>query len=99
MPTQKFHLAIKKAKWNGLNARITKSNTGLSSDERLLQLTVTVPDSLFQQPQLQAKIEVPDTAVNAPVITAEVLNNIQALVSQNLGVNLTISIVEPQKPE
>lgn len=99
MANQTFYLAIKKAKYGSLNGRITKKATALGSDERLIKLSISVPDSIFSTPQLAAKIEIPASAVNAPVIDSTVVSNIQELVKQNLGVEMKISIVEPFNPE
>lgn len=89
-----FYLAISPGKFSSLNARIQKKLPRMAANERCMKLTVTVPKALFGTPQLEAKITVPDTSVSAPVITPEVLNNIKQVMSQQLGVDMTISIVE-----
>lgn len=96
---QKFYLAIRPSKYYALNGRLFKTTPALYSSERLLQIEIAVPESLFQTPQLSAKIEVPENSVSSPVISIETVNNIRELVKQNLGVELTINIVEPKKEE
>jgi hypothetical protein len=64
------------------------------SGEVAIKVTVNVPDALFERPQLQARIVVPDSAVSKPVIDATVLDNIQQVLNQQLGLDIRVSLVE-----
>lgn len=69
----------------------------MPSNSVALKLNIHLPDSLFKKPQLQATIKIKDSDVSKPVINAEVLDNIKEAVSTQLGVDLTINVVEPEK--
>lgn len=91
------YIAVKKygsKHWPKYSARMTAGNPALSANEVAMRVTLELPDALFEKPQLQASIVVPDDAVAAPIIDATVLDNIKETLSQNLGVDLNIEIVE-----
>lgn len=91
---QTFHLVLKrKGNWS-LSARLTQKMPALKSDEVALSVAVKVPETLFTKPALRASITVPEGAVSRPIIDAGVVDNIRELVSQQLGVDLTIAVVD-----
>jgi len=51
---------------------------------------VSLPDELFSRPQLKFKIDIPKEAVPQKEINAEVAGNIQQLIKDNMGIQLTI---------
>ena len=75
--------------------RVTKNKPSLGADERVIRLELDIPDALFLQPQLCCKVTVPEDAVSRPEITAETVDNIKEVMSQELGVNMTIQVVDP----
>lgn len=95
MLEQVFFLALSPSgRWR-LSGRLTKSLPALKSGEIALSLTVRLPETLFKKPSLRASIEVPESAVSPPVINGEVVDNIREIVSQKLGVDLQISVIDP----
>jgi len=74
--------------------RVTTKEPKLGPRERTISVTLDLPDSLWDEPQLEATITVPEGKVSAPVIDAEVIDNIQEVISQKLGVSLEIAVVE-----
>ena len=79
--------------------RVTTKKPKLSPRERAISVTLDLPDSLWDEPQLEATITVPADKVSAPIIDANVMDNIQEVISQQLGVSLEISVVEPEPGE
>ena len=90
------YLIVKKPKgWSARpSARLTTKEPKLGPRERAISLTLDLPDSLWDEPQLEATITVPEDKVSAPMIDAEVVDNIQEVISQQLGVSLEIAVVE-----
>ena len=76
------------------SARLTVSSPALDSHEVAVKISLDIPDELFSRPQLQASIKVPNDSVSALVIEADVIDNIQEIVSKELGVDLNIALVE-----
>lgn len=96
--TAKFYIALSRKKqpsWE-LSARLSTKQPSLEAGERLMVLNFTVPAALFSTPQLEANVTVPESSVSAPVIKIDTINRIQEIVSQEMGVELKISLVEPK---
>ena len=87
------YLIVGKLPRQKASARLSVNKPALSSHEVAVRLSLSLPDELFSKPQLQASITVPKDAVSAPVIDAGVVDNIQEVVSKELGVDLSISVV------
>ena len=90
----KRYLIIGKKRNSKPSARLTVTPPALESHEVAVKLSLDVPEELFTKPQLEATIRVPADSVNSPVIEAEVIDNIQEIVSKQLGVDLSIGLVE-----
>ena len=90
-----FYLSLKKKGWAGLTGRLTKSATDLAAGEVSVKVSVQLPAALFDRPQLQASIIIPEGALSAPVIDATVLDNVREIIQQQLGIDLKIQLVEP----
>lgn len=73
--------------------RITKTMPGLDWDEIAVKLNLELPDELFIKPHLQADITIPADSVSPPHIEAETINDIEEVVSRELGVKLDLSII------
>ena len=93
MKIKRFLVIGKKPRQKAM-ARLSVNPPSMESHEVAIQLTIDVPDELFVKPQLSAQITVPKDAISPPVIDAEVVDNIQAVVSKELGVNLEIAVIE-----
>ena len=95
------YLIIKRKKpyWKDPGIRVTRKTPSLEPNERAVMVTLDIPDALWEEPQLRADIVVPKDAVSNPVIDAQVIENIQEAISQQLGVSLQIAVVEPDNDE
>lgn len=71
--------------------RLSVNYPSLDVYEIAIKLSVDVPDSLFRKPALQASIKVPDEAVSLAKVDCDVADNIKALVSEKLGIELNIT--------
>ena len=87
------YLVVGKCQHHKASARMTAKSPSLASNEVAVKLSLNIPDELFTKPQLQASITVPVSSVSAPVIDAEVIDNIQETISKTLGVDLSISVL------
>lgn len=55
-------------------------------------MTVRLPKTLFQRPQLHATIEIEDSKVSPARIDATVANNIAEAIKQSLGIDVKIAV-------
>lgn len=78
---------------------MTKESPALASNEVAIKVVLTLPDAIFDKPTFEAKIEVPNEAVSQPVITAEVIDNVQEIIKQNTGFEVKLEVVEKDKEE
>lgn len=76
--------------------RLMTSLPSLAPNEVAIRLEIELPDALFTKPSLEARVTVPDSAVTRPVVDAVVQENICAALQQQLGVELTIQVVEQE---
>lgn len=74
--------------------RVTKTSPALDFNEIAVKLDLELPDELFAKPRLEAKIAVPKEAVSAPVISAEVIDNVQDIIKQSTGFEVRLNLVE-----
>lgn len=95
MRKQKFYIALRPATYDGLRGRIGQSMPRLDAGEIALELNVEVPSALFQKPTLRASVAVPEDAVTAPTVSAEVLDNVRAVLEQQTGMRIEVALVEP----
>lgn len=86
-----------KHKWK-VNVKLASSLKGnMPANAVAIKLNLVLPDTIFDKPQLQATIKVRPEDIAKPVINAETLDNIKAVLNQNLGVEMSIKIVEDKK--
>lgn len=92
----KYLVITANRKWGGLDAKlISKLGTSaIPANAVVIKLNMELPAALFTKPQLEATIKVDERSVSKPVIDAEVLENITALMNKNLGIDMKISVVE-----
>jgi hypothetical protein len=93
---QAFYLCFRKKRrgWGQLHVRATDGLPNLESGEVSIRITADLPDVLFQKPMLEAEIKVPADEVGPTTIQAGVVDNIESIIRQNLGVDLKITIEE-----
>jgi hypothetical protein len=80
-----------------LNCRWAARSPALNAGEVAVAVNLRLPEALFKRPQLSACITVPEGAAPAPVINAEVVDNIRQVMQQQLGIDMTISVVENEE--
>lgn len=88
------YLIIGKKKYCKGSVRLSVNTPSIQSHEIAVKILLDVPDELFSKPRLEASISVPRDSVSAPVIEADVVNNIEEIISKELGVDLNISLIE-----
>ncbi|MVM33618.1 hypothetical protein GO755_26505 [Spirosoma sp. HMF4905] len=75
-----------------------KTKPGLNWDEIAISVSLNLPTSLFQKPQLNAVIDVPDTAIQPLTIETDVANNIQGAIEQATGYEVRLTLnTTPEK--
>lgn len=59
-----------------------------------IKLDLSLPKALFQKPQLTAKIELDADKCGENKIDADVIQNIEELIAENIGIEMKISQAE-----
>lgn len=77
--------------------RLTKKKPSTASDEIAVCLDIEIPDNLFIKPTLHASVSVPDGPPHGGIITADVADNIAAIIHQQTG--FSVSVTAPQESE
>jgi hypothetical protein len=76
--------------------RTVKSQPSLSYDEISISMNLNVPNRLFEKPLLHAEITVPESAATPKNIDVEMTDNIQAAIEEATGLQVKLSIVDPE---
>lgn len=94
-----FYLVAARAErpWRSLALRMTRKKPSLDPGEVAIRVRLELPEALFARPALEATISVPADQVNRPTINAAVVENIREVLQQQLGVDLSIQLVEPER--
>ncbi len=74
--------------------RVTKTKPNTGRDEIAVRLDVEIPDSLFDKPTLEARIQVPEGEARGPVITTEVADNLAEVIRRETGLTIHLSAGE-----
>lgn len=74
-----------------LSLKVTKQSPSLGRDEIAVKCSISLSKSLFETPVYEASIKIPEAAKGADV-DVELVNGIETLVKQNLGVDLKIGV-------
>jgi hypothetical protein len=83
------------ATYRKLSSRMTKGNPNtLDFDEIAVKVAIEIPDQLFERPDFQAQITVPKEAVNQPIINTAVIENIQNIIQQNIGIEVRLEAID-----
>lgn len=78
--------------------RVNKSLPNLNWDEVKIKIMLDIPDKIFEQPQLQANITIPQEAVPESPLSAKVVDNVKEAIQKATGLNFAITVQE-QKEE
>lgn len=87
--TAKFYLVLNK---KGVK-KVSKGRPSLDWDEISISMEVSLPNSLFEKPQLHATVKVDDNQVAPTIINAEMKDNIQTAIQQHTGIPIKLTIV------
>lgn len=81
-----FYLILyKRDKYSTPTARITKNTPALKRNEISIKMSVSVPRALFETPQLQANITLPDDRLAPEVFNLDVRQNLEDIIKQHAG--------------
>lgn len=94
--TLQGYLIVSPKGYYDISARYTSRPPALAKNEVAIKLGVSVPDALFNRPQLQAEVRIPEECVTAPVLNAEVLDNVREVLQQQTGMDISVRVVEPE---
>jgi len=76
---------------------IRKTLPVVSPGHVALRLNLEIPDRLFVTPTLEASVKVPEDAVQAPVIEADVIENIEEVVKAHTGLEIRLNLIAPEE--
>ena len=81
------------------SVRVTKTSPALDFNEIAMKLSLQIPDEIFEKPQLSASITVPKEAVSAPVIEAEIIDNVEQIIEQQTGFKVKLEVVSKDEEQ
>lgn len=79
--------------------KVTKNRPGLDWNEVCFELNLEIPNEMFKKPLLTADIKIPKDAINAPVIEADVIQNIEDAILENAGIEVRLNVNQPDNDE
>lgn len=79
---------------HSVSSRLTKNRPSLEANEIAVKVNLELPDELFDKPQLEATVKVPKEAVSAPVIDAEVVDNVEQIILDQTGFHVKLEVIE-----
>lgn len=99
MTSNEFYLVVsKKNRWS-TRVRLSINSPRMEPNEVAVKMKLELPDALFDKPQLQAKVSIPESSVSPQVIDATVIDNIQDAIKSVTGLEIKVSVVEEKKEE
>lgn len=72
------------------SAKLYSGKPTVTRDEVAVKVSVELPVSLFQRPQLEARITVPEHAVTPLEIGLDIRDNIEQLISKSTGFDVKL---------
>jgi hypothetical protein len=89
---------VKTKKYLVVNAnggcKLYSNRPDLGWDEVAVQLDINIPDQMFRRPAITASLTIGEDQIPMQDVTVEMVNEIQELVLNNLGVSL--KLVQPE---
>lgn len=76
------------------SARLSQGKPMVRTDEVSILLSINLPDTLFNKPRLEAKIEIPEEAVGPDVLNSEVIENVKDAIKQSTGLTFAINVIK-----
>jgi len=87
---------FKQGRSNEMSARLTKTKPHIQTDEVAIHVVFQLPDVLFERPQLNATITIPESQLPTLSFDAEITNNIQEAIRQSTNLDININVVEDE---
>jgi len=84
------------AKYEAGEFHVRKNKPKTASNEIAIKLKLNIPDAVFERPQLEATISIPDDQVSPPIIDADVADNIAQVLSEEIGIDVHVSMPESE---
>lgn len=78
--------------------RLTQTTPNLSAREIAVKLSIEIPNSFFERPSLSATIKLPDALLGSSQVTATVAGDIEKLVRETTGMDISVQLVEVNPP-
>lgn len=89
------YLIVSPAHGNRLTIGVRKShNISMSPNAVAIRLDLSLPASLFTRPQFSAKVEISPDRVTPQQVSAEVVNNIEATIKAQTGIDVKLELVQ-----
>lgn len=88
-----FHLVVNKR--GSVKAVVNKPSLGY--DEIAIAIRLDVPKGLFEKPQLQAAITIPETAAAPHQVTCKMQDNIRDAIQQAAGMEVRLTLLNPEQ--
>ena len=80
------------------SVKATSKRVSLKPDEVAISVRLSLPDALFERPQLKAVLTVPDDKVFPHQIDVEVVDDIRQVIAGMTGMDINI-VLEGDTPE
>lgn len=93
--TSTFYLVLNK---RGVK-KVSRKRPSLNWDEISISMQISLPNSLFEKPQLHAMVKVNDNQVTPTNINVEMKDNIEAAIQQHTGIPIKLTIVNKANVE
>lgn len=74
--------------------RVTRKKPSTGPEEIAVKVTMSIPDALFERPEVEASIVVPASGERSTVVTAEVCDNIETIIRQQTGLSVSVRAVD-----
>ena len=98
--TKYLVISAKKDRYGGLSpvVRLAEREPKLQGNEIAVRLSLALPNEFFKRPTFEVRMTVPDEAVPKTAITAKTVDDIEKIVKETTGLNITVALVEhPEK--
>lgn len=92
-------ISAQKSRYGGLRekTRLAERVPTLEGNEISLRLELDIPDAVFQRPQLEARMTIPDTAVKDINITPDITDNISQIIKEATGLTMVVSVIKQEE--
>lgn len=75
--------------------RVAKRRPSIKTNEVAISLAIEIPDRLFDRPQLQARVTIPESEIRPNQFSAESIAHLEQVIRDETELNITINVVEP----